>query len=68
MSHSLVRAADTALALITNPPSRIETASKLPSAADLDVDAEEKATGAATSEGMPEPPKRKRWIPLPFLK
>ena len=54
MSHFLAPAADTALALVTNPRSRIETASTLPSAADLDLDAEEKATGVATNEGMPE--------------
>jgi hypothetical protein len=61
MSHSLVPTAGTSQAPVTNPRSRIETASTVPSAADLDLDAEEKATGEATKEGMPEaePAKRK---------
>ena len=53
MSHSLV-AADTAPAVVKNPLSRIEAATTVPTAADLDLDAEEKAAGLATNEGMPE--------------
>ena len=43
--------ADTTLAQTANPRSRTETPSTLPSAADLDLDAEEKATGVETNGG-----------------
>lgn len=40
--------------LVKRPEKRIEASSALPSAADLDFDAEEKATAVATNDGMPE--------------
>ncbi len=42
--------------LAKRPERRIEASSALPSAADLDFDAEEKATATATNDGMPEAP------------
>jgi hypothetical protein len=39
---------------IKRPEKRIEASSALPSATDLDVDAEEKAMSVATNDGMPE--------------
>ena len=38
------------------PEKRFEASSLLPSGADLDCDAEEKATAVATNDGMPEAP------------
>ena len=43
-------------ALLTRPGKRVEASSVLPSTADLDLDAEEKATAIATNDGMPETP------------
>jgi hypothetical protein len=42
--------------LLKRPEKRVEASSALPSAADLDLDAEEKATSIATNDGMPEAP------------
>jgi uncharacterized protein YbaR (Trm112 family) len=39
---------------VKRPEKRIEASSALPSAADLDVDAEEKAMAVGTNDGMPE--------------
>ena len=41
---------------LKRPAKRVEASSVLPSAADLDLDAEEKATSIATNDGMPEAP------------
>ena len=42
--------------LVKRPERHIDASSALPSAADLDLDAEEKATAVATNDGMPEVP------------
>ena len=39
---------------VKSPEKRIEASSALPSAADLDIDAEEKAMAVGTNDGMPE--------------
>jgi hypothetical protein len=42
--------------LVKSAEKHIEMSCILPSGADLDLDAEEKATAVATNDGMPEPP------------